>query len=61
MEERDIMEVDVLFVGGGIACLSGALHLANLIKEHNQKIEDFAHNITISFQLFLLIQLPTRI
>ena len=39
MEERDIMEVDVLFVGGGVACLSGALHLANLIKAHNQKIE----------------------
>ena len=39
MEERDVMEVDVLFVGGGVACLSGALHLANLIKTHNQKIE----------------------
>ncbi len=38
-EEREIMEVDVLFVGGGIACLSGALHLANLIKKHNQKVE----------------------
>jgi electron-transferring-flavoprotein dehydrogenase len=33
------MDVDVLFVGGGIASLSGALHLSNLIKEHNQKIE----------------------
>ena len=33
MEERDIMEVDVLFVGGGVACLSGALHLANQIKK----------------------------
>ncbi|UCF85471.1 MAG: electron transfer flavoprotein-ubiquinone oxidoreductase, partial [Desulfobacteraceae bacterium] len=39
MEERDIMEVDVLFVGGGVACLSGALHLANLIKGHNEKVE----------------------
>jgi electron-transferring-flavoprotein dehydrogenase len=38
-EERDIMEVDVLFVGGGIACLSGALHLSNLIKKHNEKVE----------------------
>jgi len=36
LEERDIMEVDVLFVGGGVACLSGALHLANLIKRHNE-------------------------
>jgi len=38
-EERDVMEVDVLFVGGGIACLSGALHLANLVKNHNEKVE----------------------
>ncbi|MCP4666275.1 MAG: electron transfer flavoprotein-ubiquinone oxidoreductase [Deltaproteobacteria bacterium] len=38
-EERDIMEVDVLFVGGGVACLSGALHLANLIEKHNQGVE----------------------
>ena len=39
VEERDVMEVDVLFVGGGVACLSSALHLANLIKQHNKRIE----------------------
>jgi electron-transferring-flavoprotein dehydrogenase len=39
MEEHEVMEVDVLFVGGGIACLSGALHLSNLIKRHNEKVE----------------------
>lgn len=39
MEEKEIMEVDVLFVGAGIACLSGALHLANLIRSHNQLVE----------------------
>jgi electron-transferring-flavoprotein dehydrogenase len=39
LEERDIMEVDVLFVGGGSAGLSGALHLANLIKRHDEKVE----------------------
>ena len=38
-EERETLDVDVLFVGGGIASLSGALHLSNLIKAHNQKIE----------------------
>jgi len=38
-EERQIIELDVLFVGGGIACLSGALHLSNLIGEHNKKVE----------------------
>ena len=36
------MEVDVLFVGGGMACLSGALHLANLIRDHNEKVEQGA-------------------
>lgn len=39
-EEREVMDVDVLFVGGGIASLSGALHLSNLIKEHNKKVEE---------------------
>jgi electron-transferring-flavoprotein dehydrogenase len=38
-EEKEIMEVDVLFVGGGVASLSGALHLANLIKKQNEKVE----------------------
>ncbi len=35
-EQRDILDVDVLFVGGGIASLSGALHLARLVKRHNE-------------------------
>ncbi|NNG08444.1 MAG: electron transfer flavoprotein-ubiquinone oxidoreductase [Desulfobacteraceae bacterium] len=38
-EQREVMPVDVLFVGGGVACLSGALHLANLVKKHNEKVE----------------------
>ena len=38
-EEREIMEVDVLFVGGGVASLSGAYHLSNLIKKHNETVE----------------------
>lgn len=39
MEGREILEVDVLFVGAGVASLSGALHLRNLINEHNEKIK----------------------
>ncbi len=39
VEEREVMEVDVLFVGGGVASLSSALHLSRLIKEHNKKVE----------------------
>jgi electron-transferring-flavoprotein dehydrogenase len=38
MDQREILEVDVLFVGAGVASLSGALHLMNLIKVHNEKI-----------------------
>jgi len=37
--EREQLEVDVLFVGAGPASLSAALHLARLIKEHNQAVE----------------------
>ena len=38
-EQREVMEVDVLFVGGGVACLSGALQLSKLIKKHNEKAD----------------------
>jgi electron-transferring-flavoprotein dehydrogenase len=33
---RETLPIDVLFVGAGPASLSGALHLANLIKAHNE-------------------------
>ena len=39
-EARDVMEVDVLYVGGGSASLSSALHLTNLIKAHDEKAGD---------------------
>ncbi len=35
MPEREVLEVDVLFVGGGPAGLAGALHLQRRIAEHN--------------------------
>ncbi|MGD8387888.1 MAG: electron transfer flavoprotein-ubiquinone oxidoreductase [Desulfobacteraceae bacterium] len=38
-EEREVMEVDVLFVGGGVAALSGAFHLVNLVNAHNEKVD----------------------
>ncbi|HEV8374742.1 MAG TPA: electron transfer flavoprotein-ubiquinone oxidoreductase [Candidatus Polarisedimenticolia bacterium] len=34
--EREVLDVDVLFVGGGPACLAGAYHLARLLKRHNE-------------------------
>jgi electron-transferring-flavoprotein dehydrogenase len=42
-EQRETLDIDVLFVGAGPASLAGAYHLARLLKEHNarasQKIE----------------------
>lgn len=34
--EREELEVDALFVGAGPASLAGAIHLARLIKKHNE-------------------------
>jgi len=36
MEHRDKIEVDVLFVGAGVASLSGAIHLMHLERNHNE-------------------------
>ena len=36
--EREQLEVDVLFVGAGPACLASALHLSTLIERHNEDI-----------------------
>ncbi len=38
-EERESFPLDVLFVGGGPACLAGAIHLHQLVTAHNAAIE----------------------
>jgi electron-transferring-flavoprotein dehydrogenase len=38
-KSREVLEFDVLFVGAGPSCLSGALHLRNLIDTHNARTE----------------------
>ncbi|UCH83627.1 MAG: electron transfer flavoprotein-ubiquinone oxidoreductase [Candidatus Latescibacterota bacterium] len=38
-EERETLEADVLFVGGGPASLAGAYHLAKLVENHNQQVD----------------------
>jgi electron-transferring-flavoprotein dehydrogenase len=42
MEERERMDVDVLFVGGGPACLAAVLHLMQEIETHNKSVESGA-------------------
>jgi electron-transferring-flavoprotein dehydrogenase len=37
--ERDVLEVDVLFVGAGPASLGGAIRLAQLYEEHNRAVK----------------------
>jgi electron-transferring-flavoprotein dehydrogenase len=39
-ETREILEVDVLFVGAGAASLAGALHLQRLVDDHNARVTD---------------------
>ena len=34
---REVMPVDVLFVGAGPASLAGAYHLLTLVERHNEK------------------------
>lgn len=38
--ERESLEMDVVFVGAGPANLSGALHLARLVREHNAAVQN---------------------
>jgi len=38
-EERETLEADVLFVGGGPASLAGAYHLSQLVEKHNASID----------------------
>ena len=37
-QERETFPLDVLFVGGGPACLAGAIHLAHLLTRHNEAV-----------------------
>src|SRR5262249_40133250 len=36
-QEREVLEVDVLFVGAGPASLAGAIHLANLLAKQGKQ------------------------
>jgi electron-transferring-flavoprotein dehydrogenase len=55
MSDREVMDVDVLFVGGGIASLSGAFHLSNLIKQYNEKLEQGGSGRKISDEFMIAV------
>jgi electron-transferring-flavoprotein dehydrogenase len=38
-DDRESYPLDVLFVGGGPASLAGAIHLARLIRRHNERVK----------------------
>src|SRR5262249_23827802 len=46
--ERDILEVDVLFVGAGPASLAGALRLRQLINHHNEEANNALGEVQIA-------------
>jgi len=56
MAERDVMEVDVLFVGGGVSSLSGAIHLRNLIEKHNQKVAEQGEGKTLDEVMIAVLE-----
>ncbi len=60
-DEREIMDVDVLFVGGGVASLSGALHLSNLIQAHNKKVEEDGEGKKLDEIMIALLEKGTDI
>ena len=37
-DQREVLEVDVLFVGAGAGSLAGALHLQRLVDAHNERV-----------------------
>ncbi|MDX1385219.1 MAG: electron transfer flavoprotein-ubiquinone oxidoreductase, partial [Thermoanaerobaculia bacterium] len=39
-DERETLELDVLFVGAGPAGLAGAIHLGQLVASHNAAADD---------------------
>src|SRR5260370_15971005 len=39
-DERETLEIDVLFVGAGPASLAGAYHLASLVRQRNEQLPE---------------------
>ncbi|MFP4522776.1 MAG: 4Fe-4S dicluster domain-containing protein [Fibrobacterota bacterium] len=54
--ERETLDVDVLFVGGGPAALAGIYRLNKLINEHNCRIEEKGEGEKLEEVMILLIE-----
>jgi len=54
MSERDVMEFDVVVVGGGPAGLATAIHLAGLVENHNAQVESSGEGEKISPEICLI-------
>ena len=54
MTERDVMEFDVVIVGGGPAGLSTAIHLKNLIERHNAEVEKTGQGQALAPEVVLI-------
>ena len=47
-DQREVLEVDVLFVGAGAASLAGALHLQRLVNVHNERVSQTGEGSPLS-------------
>ena len=54
MTERDVMEFDIVVVGGGPSGLATAIHLANLVERHNEEVEKSGSGEALSPEIVLI-------
>jgi flavin-dependent dehydrogenase len=52
--DRETLDVDVLFVGGGPAGLAGAIRLRQLLRAHNEKIKQDGGGAPLELSIALL-------
>lgn len=58
---REVMEVDVAIVGGGAAGLSCAIHIQNLIKKHNEKVQSSGQGTEIPEKMIVVLEKASEV